>query len=111
MVASETIDHKPGAASVTFHIRNPSLWYPIRYGKQPLYTIKATLLKGDGEIDSASKKIGLRRAALVQRPLKEQPGTSFFFEVNNIPSTAEAATGSPRTTSSRASPENGTMTG
>ena len=84
-VASETIDYTSGDTSVTFHIRNPSLWYPIRYGKQPLYTIKATLLKGGSEIDSWSKRIGLRRSELVQRPLKEQPGTSFFFRVNNIP--------------------------
>ena len=84
-VASETIDYTSGDTSVTFHIRKPSLWYPIRYGRQPLYTIKATLLKGGSEIDSWSKRIGLRRAELVQRPLKEQPGTSFFFQVNNIP--------------------------
>ncbi|KAH6657230.1 glycoside hydrolase family 2 protein [Truncatella angustata] len=69
----------------TFTINDPELWYPVRYGKQPLYTIKATLLENGIEIDSVSKKIGLRRAQLVQRPLKEQPGTSFFFEINNIP--------------------------
>ncbi|KAL1882115.1 hypothetical protein VTK73DRAFT_2206 [Phialemonium thermophilum] len=74
-----------GETTVTFHISNPSLWYPIRYGKQPLYTVKATLLENGGEVDSLSKKIGLRRAELIQRPLKEQPGTSFFFEINNIP--------------------------
>ncbi|KAI4597223.1 Beta-mannosidase B [Pestalotiopsis sp. 9143b] len=69
----------------TFTINDPELWYPVRYGKQPLYTIKATLVHKGKEIDSVSKKVGLRRAQLVQRPLKEQPGTSFFFEVNNIP--------------------------
>lgn len=83
-VATETVD-ADGDTQVSFHISNPSLWYPIRYGKQPLYRVKATLLDGDTEVDSLSKKIGLRRAELVQRPLKDQPGTSFFFEVNNIP--------------------------
>ncbi|KAI1076188.1 glycoside hydrolase family 2 protein [Whalleya microplaca] len=72
-------------ASATFTVSNPKLWYPIRYGKQPLYTIKATLEEDGKEIDSISKKIGLRRAELIQRSLKEQPGTSFFFEVNGIP--------------------------
>ncbi|KAK6078935.1 Beta-mannosidase B 2 [Seiridium cupressi] len=72
-------------ADATFTINDPELWYPVRYGNQPLYTIKATLLSDGQEIDSVSKKIGLRKARLVQRPLKEQPGTSFFFEVNNIP--------------------------
>jgi beta-mannosidase len=69
----------------TFTITDPDLWYPVRYGKQPLYAIKAALLDGGAEIDSITKKFGLRRIEVVQRPLKEQPGTSFFFQVNNIP--------------------------
>lgn len=81
LLAGQEVD----GTDVTFTINRPELWYPVRYGKQPLYTIKATLLDGDTEIDSASKKIGLRRARLVQTPLKEQHGTSFFFEINNIP--------------------------
>ncbi len=74
-----------GSPTVSFLIDNPALWYPIRYGKQPMYDIKATLLAAGEEVDSVSKRIGLRRAELIQRPLEEQPGTSFFFEVNNIP--------------------------
>jgi beta-mannosidase len=84
-IASQTTDCTSGAATVAFLIQDPELWYPIRYGKQPLYDIKATLLSGEHEVDAISKRIGLRRAELIQRPLKEQPGTSFFFEVNNIP--------------------------
>ena len=84
-VASETVEASVGANSVSFLIDNPALWYPIRYGKQPLYNVKATLLSGDDEVDTVSKRIGLRRAEVIQRPLKDQPGTSFFFEINNIP--------------------------
>lgn len=83
-VASETVSFKDEAVA-TFKVQSPELWYPIRYGKQPLYTIKATLLVGDKELDTMSKKIGLRKVELVQRPLKDQPGTTFFFQVNNIP--------------------------
>jgi beta-mannosidase len=83
-VATETADAGE-TTTVSFLVDNPALWYPIRYGKQPLYDIKATLLRGDEEVDSTAKRIGLRRAELIQRPLKDQPGTSFFFEVNNIP--------------------------
>ncbi|OAR01342.1 hypothetical protein LLEC1_04585 [Akanthomyces lecanii] len=83
-VASETMP-ADDTASITFHISNPELWYPIRYGKQPLYNIKATLLANGTTIDSLSKRIGLRRARLVEHELKDQPGTSFFFEINNIP--------------------------
>ncbi|KAF5688153.1 beta-mannosidase [Fusarium denticulatum] len=84
-VASETANVKDKDATTTFHIQDPALWYPVRYGKQPLYTIKATLLKDDNEIDTISKKIGLRKLELVERELDGQPGTSFFFQVNNIP--------------------------
>lgn len=84
-VATQTAHVANGSAQSTFDLRNPELWYPIRYGKQPLYTIKAILLADGNEVDSASKRIGLRRLQLVQRPLDGQPGTTFFFEVNNIP--------------------------
>lgn len=84
VVASETV-RAGDATSVTFHISNPELWYPVRYGKQPLYTIKATLLSGEAEIDTLSKRIGLRKAELIQREMKEQSGTTFFFQINNIP--------------------------
>ncbi|AEO53082.1 glycoside hydrolase family 2 protein [Thermothelomyces thermophilus ATCC 42464] len=85
-VATETaeLDATSGEATVSFLIDSPALWYPVRYGKQPLYDIRATLLAGDDEVDTLSKRIGLRRAELIQRPLEGQPGTSFFFEVNNI---------------------------
>lgn len=86
-VASETVKVSSGKATASFTLENPSLWYPIRYGKQPLYQVKATLIAGDDskEVDSVEKRLGLRRAELIQRPLKDQPGKSFFFQVNNIP--------------------------
>lgn len=85
-VSSETVSVKDGGASATFKVQNPELWYPIRHGRQPLYTIKATLLdNGSAETDASVKKIGLRKVELIQRPLVDQPGTSFFFQVNNIP--------------------------
>lgn len=84
-VASETVTGH-GDIQAPFHISSPSLWYPVRYGKQPLYTVTATLLSdNDDKVDSVTKKIGIRRAELIQRELDGQPGTSFFFQVNNIP--------------------------
>ncbi|KAN0094204.1 glycoside hydrolase family 2 protein [Hyaloscypha variabilis] len=84
-VASKTVKVIKGHATHTFQIEDPDLWYPVRYGAQPLYTITASLRNGDSEIDIKSKKLGLRRAELVQRPISDQPGTSFFFRINNIP--------------------------
>ncbi|EKD14762.1 uncharacterized protein L3040_007356 [Drepanopeziza brunnea f. sp. 'multigermtubi'] len=89
VVASQTVTAKEGLASHTFTIDGPalSLWYPIRYGAQPLYTLTATLLDGKkkSQLDTRSKRFGLRRAELVQGPLTDQPGTSFYFRINNIP--------------------------
>lgn len=72
-------------ASATFNLQNPELWYPATYGEQPLYFLIATLLSGEHEHDSASKRFGLRRAEVVQRELEDTTGTTFFFEINNIP--------------------------
>ncbi|OWP05578.1 glycoside hydrolase family 2 protein [Marssonina coronariae] len=86
VVASQTVKVEKGAASHHFTIEKPALWFPARYGKQPLYTVTAMLLDGGtSEVDRQSKKFGLRRAELIQRPVTDQPGTSFFFQVNNIP--------------------------
>ncbi|KAH6695104.1 family 2 glycosyl hydrolase [Plectosphaerella plurivora] len=87
-VASETVNAAPGAGgitSATFKVQDPALWYPIPHGKQPLYTVRAVALVDGAEVDSVTKRIGLRKAELVQDPLDGQPGTSFFFRINNIP--------------------------
>ncbi|CAG9989738.1 unnamed protein product [Clonostachys byssicola] len=74
-----------GPVNATFEVQKPELWYPVRYGAQPLYDFKATLLDGESEVDTVTKRIGLRKVVLVQKPLQDQEGTSFFFEINNIP--------------------------
>ncbi|KAK5992572.1 Beta-mannosidase B [Cladobotryum mycophilum] len=83
-IGSDIIDVNEDTTT-TFNVQNPELWYPIRHGKQPLYTITASLLDGEDQVDSISKRIGIRKAELVQQPLKDQPGTSFFFRINNVP--------------------------
>ena len=84
-VASKTVTALKGHAIYTFKIEKPALWFPIRYGEQPLYTITAILLDGSSEVHSESKRFGLRRAELVQSSMTDQPGTTFFFRINNIP--------------------------
>jgi len=84
-VATKTVKVSTGHAIHTFNIADPALWYPRPYGKQPLYTITATLLNGSDSLDTSTKKFGLRRGELIQRPVTDQPGTSFFFQINNIP--------------------------
>lgn len=84
-VSQETVKVDKGFATATFMTQNPELWYPATYGQQPLYTLTASLVSGTTEYDSVSKRFGLRRAELIQRKLEDAPGTTFFFEINNIP--------------------------
>jgi beta-mannosidase len=84
-ISSKAVKASKGHATHTFTIKDPELWFPIRYGKQPLYIVTATLSQTGNEIDTQTKKFGLRRAELVQRPMTDQPGTTFFFQINNIP--------------------------
>ena len=74
--------HRDGAGDCKFIIKNPELWYPVGYGSQPLHTVQVSLSKNK---QSVVNKVGLRHAELIQRPIHNQPGSSFFFRVNNIP--------------------------
>ncbi|KAJ1326169.1 beta-mannosidase [Microdochium nivale] len=86
VIASETVRISDNThATTAFAVRNPRLWWPKGYGEQPLYTVKATLLgPDDTKFDTATKRIGLRKAEVIQRPLSDgNPGSSFFFKINN----------------------------
>ncbi|KAL8691912.1 MAG: hypothetical protein Q9218_002958 [Villophora microphyllina] len=85
VVAAESVEVIDGYASVTFRAQKPELWYPARYGNQPMYTVRASLYCGSKLCDTESKRFGLRRAEVVQRKLQDGPGTTFFFQINNIP--------------------------
>jgi beta-mannosidase len=85
IVQTATAKVADGHAEATIHVEKPHLWYPATYGAQPLYQLKAILHQDDAELDTVSKKVGIRKARLVQRDLKDAPGKSFFFEINNIP--------------------------
>ncbi len=76
-MTGDTIQH-------TFELSTPQLWWPHGYGEQPLYRVVATLRTHTGEeLDRREQRLGLRRLQLVQQPLVEENGTTFFFEINN----------------------------
>ncbi|KAI6772990.1 hypothetical protein HG530_003948 [Fusarium avenaceum] len=78
---AETMIELPSES--TFHgklkLDKPKLWYPFLYGEQHLYLVEVSI---PGH--TQSQKLGVRRLRLLQHPLKDQPGTSFVFELNNI---------------------------
>lgn len=80
------------------------LWYPVGYGKQPIYTVEVKIadevcsslcylmgisnltfsLQQGQLLDSKTDKVSFRRARVVQEKLIDQPGLTFLFEINNI---------------------------
>ncbi|CAG9950635.1 unnamed protein product [Clonostachys rosea f. rosea IK726] len=72
--------------SVSFNIAQPELWYPNGHGPQAFYTVMVRACSKDGDtLHTSTIPIGIRRVRLVQDALVDEPGTSFFFEVNNQP--------------------------
>ncbi len=70
----------------TFELDAPQLWWPRGYGEQSLYSVVATMHSSTGEeLNRQERRLGLRRLQLVQQPLVEESGTTFFFAVNNTP--------------------------
>ncbi len=76
----------PDGEEVTFAeqylVEQPQIWWPNRYGAQPLYTIKA-ILKYKGSILNERKyTIGLRTITVSRE--KDQWGEEFAFCVNGV---------------------------
>ncbi|OJJ51766.1 hypothetical protein ASPZODRAFT_127897 [Penicilliopsis zonata CBS 506.65] len=69
-------------SKVTFHLDNPSLWWPHGYGGQTLYEVSAAILSETEELHQISKRFGIRTAEVIQQPDKH--GKSFFFRINGI---------------------------
>lgn len=82
MFQDTTEVNQDGIAEVVFHVNEPQLWYPHSYGEQPLYEITAMIDDGHGDLAIVSRKIGIRKGELIQRP--DEVGKSFFFRINGI---------------------------
>jgi beta-mannosidase len=71
-----------GQARANFRLNNVQLWYPHGYGGQPLYDIIATVSPDDKAYDTNYRRIGFRKAELVQQP--DAVGKTFYFRINNV---------------------------
>ncbi|KAJ3030303.1 hypothetical protein HDV00_008983 [Rhizophlyctis rosea] len=84
-VHEATVPVESDAAKLSFNVANPDLWWPHGYGAHPVYEVKVELLGAETTIETKTQKVGFRRLRLIEKPLLEQPGTTFYFEVNNVP--------------------------
>ncbi|KAL1979125.1 hypothetical protein VTN96DRAFT_6762 [Rasamsonia emersonii] len=75
-----------GHGRASLAIPKPELWYPVGYGPQIFYTVDICLRDKEGtHLQTTRKQVGMRRLRLVQQPLLDEPGTSSFFKINNVP--------------------------
>jgi beta-mannosidase len=109
-VESRIVSLTDERTAAAIRIRNPKLWWPWTLGVPELYTAKVTLYNGSDstteELDSLQKSFGIRKIELVQQPLSDQEGSSFFFRINDVPIFAAGSCWVPLDSfASRATPE------
>ena len=63
-------------------IAEPQLWWPAGLGDQPLYQVSVTLACGNRQLDTWSRRIGLRTMTVSRR--KDAWGESFSHCVNGV---------------------------
>jgi beta-mannosidase len=83
LVYSETLPVETSSVTGTITLHSPHLWCPHGYGPQPLYLLIVSLYSHAGLLSTKIQHIAFRKVKLVETPLDE--GTSFYFEVNNVP--------------------------
>lgn len=81
----ERIDFRDGSCIV----ENPQLWWPNRYGSQPLYTVRAVLLWNGEVLNEKRYRIGLRTLTVSRE--KDEWGEEFAFCVNGVKIFAKGA--------------------
>ncbi|MHB1456402.1 MAG: beta-mannosidase [Armatimonadota bacterium] len=87
-VQKQPIHASKDSTHVQFEINvdNPQLWWPNRYGDQPLYDVSFELIhtgQPKKDIDYRMMQIGLRTIELVQNP--DEWGKSWYFKANGLP--------------------------
>jgi len=71
------MQNEDGQVIFAFTVDTPELWFPRSHGKQPLYTLNATLLTEDERaLDAVSKRVGFRKIKKVG---------DFEFLINGLP--------------------------
>lgn len=83
-IKSEVFELEDVNGNLKLGIENSQLWWPNLHGDQPLYTIVATLSNKKEKLDTKSVRVGIRTIRVIQRPLDNEPGTTFMFNVNGV---------------------------
>lgn len=86
-MASTELDLADVDSEMKLSLEDPKLWWPWRYGAQNLYHFELRLVDSATNTleDVVKKDVGMRRVQIIQEPLQEMSGSSFYFEVNKTP--------------------------
>src|SRR5690606_7856433 len=79
---------------VPIEITRPRRWWPVGYGAQDRYTVKARIGSGQGEALSSSIRTGLRTVELL-REEDSDDGQGFGFAINGVPVFAKGVNAIP----------------
>ena len=85
VVARQVVDAS-ASLGASLSLDDPQLWWTADLGAQPLYTVKASLLRGEVQLDASSRQVGIRTITLDTSADPAEPGTTFFrFVLNGVP--------------------------
>jgi len=85
VVAAATLPASGGRVTTELAVHAPRLWWPNGHGDRPFYRLVAELQHTGTILERQEVRLGMRRLRLVQAPLEHEPGTTFMFEINNVP--------------------------
>ncbi len=95
-VLMQQLDLQNGGVDLEVTVKDPQLWWPNGYGRQPLYQVDLLLLDGETVLDQRAYRLGLRTLELRQEP--DEWGLSFTFVVNGVPIFAKGSNWIPADT-------------
>ena len=84
-VYTQTLSVNAVTVKGTISLNKPVLWYPAGHGAQSRYQLVVILQAHDKVLETQTRRLGIRLARVIQEPLKSEPGTTFYFSINNIP--------------------------
>lgn len=86
LTSPDGAEEKVISSSAEFEVENPELWWTYELSgskNQPLYTVRARLVRNGETLDEAEKKIGFRTLELNRE--RDEYGMNFQFRLNGVP--------------------------